>query len=625
MHHWKSFLIVLCLFASGTVSARGRCPGALYPNPPDSCYPCLGCTPCCTGCSDFCQDPKNIVAQGTYEDDHFTDIRLLGGDTEWELATTSLQGQYRPRGFTFADSWLDPSLRIGYGKGNGRLMIGGEPRFDADVTLFRGGAGLHWTHWNRWGADLDLDYRKLLDSGTTTPVTAGGPTVNSVDFSALAATLSVRYGIIPGRLTGSAGIRATRGDVVLEQELPALGRISRDSADLDRQQVVAAAEVRFTRSLSAKVETTISDDRSTSVSLRYGIGRGGRVAARAAGISSRDLTCVWRGGRFCSEAGFRCLVLFPESEWRVAGPRFADAAFVTGTGEITGGAQPVLRYEFTSAPSMPVPTFTIDEPVPLSASASQVLGFESVTILPGTYSVDPRLGSRGGIVYNVRVSTASTANPQDAFGQLHDEGIRHFRTELARHPAAAHLSPAEFAAAFHTIMEPWARTASRDSRYLSMSGVATPEQAYTDLKSILDRIRDDPAVRERLGGVPPVPSDAHRRIVTALRRLDGGCSDLAQYRQELRAIEADVVGGTDPAGLRLTSLARHGAVLYEPDAAAASKTFPWRDVLGGDLNGASTGSWLGGFTGPGGAAAGGVIGGIFGSALALYDHGYIRD
>jgi len=67
------------------------------------------------------------------------------------------------------------------------------------------------------------------------------------------------------------------GDLTLQQE--AGDFFFRRSADVDRRQFIAGAEVRVTRRLSANVEFGTGEGRYTAVSLRYGFGRGPRMAA----------------------------------------------------------------------------------------------------------------------------------------------------------------------------------------------------------------------------------------------------------------------------------------------------------------------------------------------------------
>jgi hypothetical protein len=231
-------------------------------------------------------NPNSIAFIASYETDRYTNIGFSEDFAQWDLDTTTIGGEYRPLRLALGDGIIDPSVRLGVGKGDAALEIAGRRQFDSDVTVVTGGVGLHWTHWKRWGSDLDIGYRKALDngtttlvSGTTTLVTAHAPTENSVDFSAIDATLSVRYGLIPDCLTASVGVRTTQGDLTLQQE--AGDFFFRRSADVDRRQFIAGAEVRVTRRLSANVEFGTGEGRYTAVSLRYEIGRGRRVAASA--------------------------------------------------------------------------------------------------------------------------------------------------------------------------------------------------------------------------------------------------------------------------------------------------------------------------------------------------------
>jgi hypothetical protein len=211
----------------------------------------------------------HIAVVGSFETDRYTKIVFPEGLAEWEFDTMIMGAEYRPLHLTLAAGVLDPSIRVGVGRGNAVLAIGDHRQFDSHVTVVTGGVALHWTNRLRWSGDLEIGYRKSLDSGTTTPATAGGPRENTVDFSALDTTLSARYGVIPECLTVSAGVRMTRGDLTLEQEAEPF--LLRNSASIDREQFIAGAEVRFTRRLSANIEV---GRRYSAASLRYGIGRG---------------------------------------------------------------------------------------------------------------------------------------------------------------------------------------------------------------------------------------------------------------------------------------------------------------------------------------------------------------
>jgi hypothetical protein len=226
------------------------------------------------------RNPDNIAFVGSYETDRYTGIRFSEGFfAQGDLDTTTVGGEYRPLRLALGDGVIDPSVRLGVGRGNAALDIAGRQQFDSDVTVVTGGVGLRWTHWKRWGSNLEIGYRKVLDSSTTTSFTSVGTTENSVDFSAIDATLSVRYGLIPDCLTASAGVRTTHGDLTLQQKTGDF--LLRMGADVDRRQFIVGAEVRVTRRLSANVEFGTGEGRYTAGSLRYEIGRRRRVAASA--------------------------------------------------------------------------------------------------------------------------------------------------------------------------------------------------------------------------------------------------------------------------------------------------------------------------------------------------------
>ena len=228
----------------------------------------------------------------------------------------------------------------------------------------------------------------------------------------------------------------------------------------------------------------------------------------------------------------------------------------------------------------------------------------------------------------------------DFFGRLHNAGIEAFRDHVAKSPVK--LTRENFPVEFHRAMTPFIRTVSQDPRFAALFSGMPPSEAVAQIEGLLDRFEKDPDLRRRLTysddpSAQPTQDPQEFELARRIRRdldvparlLDSGCLSYDQYLDQVGLLESrallpgsDAYG--DPTALQLLALARYSAALGQGEA-ALRPDFPWREVLGGDLNGASTGAWLGGFTGPGGAAAGGIMGGIFGSALVLYDHGYVKD
>jgi hypothetical protein len=114
-------------------------------------------------------------------------------------------------------------------------------------------------------------------------------------------------------------------------------------------------------------------------------------------VASVPLSCVFRGGRFCDKDGYQCLVMFPPDE----PPFLSNAHPIEGRASIAGGT---LRYELASATPIGASAIPLTSESSLPQSAARDLGYQSVTILPGQYVVDPHIGTFGGIDFNIRTT-----------------------------------------------------------------------------------------------------------------------------------------------------------------------------------------------------------------------------
>jgi len=119
------------------------------------------------------------------------------------------------------------------------------------------------------------------------------------------------------------------------------------------------------------------------------------------------LNCILRGGRFCDQDGYSCLVMFPPGGgWsaRISKSPEVEKQSLSGKAYVTDGTRPSLHYEFTSSPPTDVSTFPLDRDIRLDDGVSKSLGYSSVTILKGKYLVDRKMGGFGGVVFNVRLT-----------------------------------------------------------------------------------------------------------------------------------------------------------------------------------------------------------------------------
>lgn len=139
--------------------------------------------------------------------------------------------------------------------------------------------------------------------------------------------------------------------------------------------------------------------------------------------SELPLICHWAKGG-CREPGWSCLVLFPtEKPWE---PQYS------GTLNIREGSH--LSYEFLSPPSGAVRIIPLKKDVEIDATAAHRLGYKSITILKGNYSVDRRIGKSGGVVFRItarnmiKIDPSNPDNPFDSVGRRHNETLDYLLT-----------------------------------------------------------------------------------------------------------------------------------------------------------------------------------------------------
>lgn len=126
------------------------------------------------------------------------------------------------------------------------------------------------------------------------------------------------------------------------------------------------------------------------------------------------LGCIPRGGRFCDQPGYGCLVMFPDTHWPEFRRVYPEAVELNGEAQIRLGERPSLEYEFLSAPPEDFRGLPLDSNVALDRSAAAALGFKFVTLLKGPHELDRSLGRFGGVVFDVAVDDPSipTSNCQ---------------------------------------------------------------------------------------------------------------------------------------------------------------------------------------------------------------------
>lgn len=88
--------------------------------------------------------------------------------------------------------------------------------------------------------------------------------------------------------------------------------------------------------------------------------------------------------------------------WRQAHP--SPSLTFDGNAHVRLGQHPTLHYEFRSAPAIETRTFPVNSDLPVDKLVARALGHGSVTILKGTYEVDPSMGQFGEVIFNVRVT-----------------------------------------------------------------------------------------------------------------------------------------------------------------------------------------------------------------------------
>ena len=117
----------------------------------------------------------------------------------------------------------------------------------------------------------------------------------------------------------------------------------------------------------------------------------------SAAFAPRIILVIGRSSRGCRGVGLCAIVIGGSNAAAAArkNGRTADAAT-----QIQGEK---VYFEFSSPLPEKSPDFTVEEDTPMDAATAKSLGYQSVTILKGSYPIDAGKGRYGAVTVNAKV------------------------------------------------------------------------------------------------------------------------------------------------------------------------------------------------------------------------------
>lgn len=391
-----------------------------------------------------------------------------------------------------------------------------------------------------------------------------------------------------------------------------------------------------------KSEPGCLQDRDVFAAKMTVVGSGERQMAAA--LPTLPVQCVPRGYD-CVGPGWSCLVMFPEEPIGPTLPQFTDAAIaLAGQAQVVPGKRPVLRYRFTEAPPAGIESIPLEREVPLTGETAARLGFDSISILPGSYEFDRSIGSLCSVSFDIDVAgardpqvlenyylkrwsgvpVANPENPFDHVGLYHNVGVDFVLdggggegdADCARRISDLVSRVQRFASLVEKLRgqpevgeQAWLAAAIATDALTA--GLPAPDAGFGDQGLAIARRQLTPQQYEVLAA-------PWERLSGLLEGAEQGTVDYAGYQNGVLEIEADLANletGRDSAApaWMILSTARHSAYLvHETGGPADSRLrISWWKVAKQDLLGAVSGAKFG--------VWGATVGGVIFSAVEISD------